>query len=136
MQTSSLSGSKKRLRKRRPPHGRPPIERVSCYIFYHARHVCSKLTTSKELVQDASKAGIKYMPLRPLGDTSGKDWVFQPHPKLYKILSTNVFQHYTSYKNNNIDKTYILRYFCVGGSGTGKSRCAAEFASSIQEAIK
>jgi len=45
-------------------------------------------------VEDAFKAGIKYKPSHPLVQTSGKDWIFQPHPKLYEILAGNVFEHY------------------------------------------
>ena len=67
--------------------------------------------------------------------TSGKDWTFQPHPDLYEILGSNVLEHYGYYKSNNIDKTYIPSYFYLGGAGTGKSRHASEFASSVQEAI-
>jgi hypothetical protein len=67
--------------------------------------------------------------------TSGSDWVFQPHPELYKTIATNVLEHYAYYKSNEIDKTYIPTYFYLGGAGTGKSRHGSEFASSVQEAI-
>ena len=67
--------------------------------------------------------------------TSGENWVFQPHPELYETLATNVLEHYGYYKRNRIDKTYIPAYYYLGGAGTGKSRHASEFASSVQEAI-
>ena len=63
------------------------------------------------------------------------NWTFQPHPELYEALATNVLDHYTHYKNDEIDKTYIPAYFYLGGAGTGKSRHGSEFASSVQEAI-
>jgi hypothetical protein len=68
--------------------------------------------------------------------TSGKDWVFQPHRNLYKMLARNVLEHYDSYKQNQVDKTYVPAYFYLGGAGTGKSRHASEFAHSVQEAIE
>jgi hypothetical protein len=73
---------------------------------------------------------------RPLLNSSGKDWVFQPHPNLYKTLAPNVLEHFTAYKNNNVDKVYAPIYFYLGGAGTGKSRHGSEFASSVQEAIR
>ena len=85
--------------------------------------------------EEAIKARIKYRPPYPLVGSSGKNWVFQPHPELYEILATNVFEHYACYKNSNIDKSYIPTYFYLGGAGTGKSRHASEFASSVQKAI-
>jgi hypothetical protein len=90
---------------------------------------------SKIWIEEAFQAGIKYLPPNFLLRTSGKDWVYQPHQDLYKILATNVLEHYAHYKKNEIDKTYIPIYFYLGGAGTGKSRNASEFASSIQEAI-
>jgi len=87
-------------------------------------------------VEYAFKAGIRYKHPRSLVGTSGKDWTFQPHPDLYKILGSNVLEHYGYYKSNNIDKTYIPSYFYLGGAGTGKSRHGSEFASSVQEAIR
>jgi hypothetical protein len=84
----------------------------------------------------AFKDGIKYRVPDSLLETSGKDWVFQPHPKLYEVLGTNVLEHYAYYKSNKMDKTYIPAYLYLGGAGTGKSRHASEFASSIQEAIE
>ena len=84
----------------------------------------------------AFRDGIKYEAPESFLESSGEDWVFQPHPKLYGELGTNVLEHYASYKNNKMDKTYIPAYFYLGGAGTGKSRHASEFASSIQEAIK
>ena len=128
--------TRSRIWRRRSREGRPPIKRVSYYLSYHAHHVGSKLTTSKEKVEEAFKAGIKYKPPRPLVKTSGADWTFQPHPELYKTLARNVFDYYDSYKRNRIDKTYIPTYFYLGGAGTGKSRHGSEFASSVQEAIK
>jgi hypothetical protein len=38
------------------------------------------------------------LPPHPLVRTSGKDWLFQPHPDLYKILGKNVYEHYAHYK--------------------------------------
>ena len=38
-------------------------------------------------------------------------------------------------QGNEIDKTYIPTYFFLGGAGTGKSRHASEFASSVEKAI-
>jgi hypothetical protein len=64
------------------------------------------------------------------------NWVFQPHPNLYKIIGPRVLHHYTKYKENELDKTYVPIYFYRGGSGTGKSRHGSEFASSVQEAIR
>jgi hypothetical protein len=90
---------------------------------------------SKVDVRDAFKAGIKYTPPHSLVGTSGKNWAFQPHPDLYETLATNVLGHYAYYKSNHIDKTYIPAYFYLGGAGTGKSRHASEFASSVQKAI-
>ena len=51
------------------------------------------------------------------------------------MLAKNVLEHLTHYKSDNIDKTYIPTYFYLEGAGTGKSRHASEFASSIQNAI-
>ena len=85
--------------------------------------------------EDAFKVGIKYTPPDPLVDTSGKDRVFQQHPDLYQTLATNVLAHYKHYKKDQIDKTYIPLYLYVGDPGTGKSRHASEFASSVQKAI-
>jgi hypothetical protein len=90
---------------------------------------------SKVDAEEAFKAGIKYTPPNPLVKTSGKDWVFQPHPDLYETLATNVFDHYAHYKSNTIDKTYTPAYFYLGGAGTGKWRHASEFAFSVQEAV-
>jgi hypothetical protein len=56
------------------------------------------------------------------------NWVFQPHTELYNMLAAN-------HKSDNVDKTYIPTYFYLGGAGTGKSRHASEFASSVQNAI-
>jgi hypothetical protein len=64
------------------------------------------------------------------------NWVFQPNPKLYKIIGPRVRHHYIRYKKNQLDKTYVPIYFYLGGAGTGKSRHASEFASSVQEAIR
>ena len=64
------------------------------------------------------------------------DWVFQPHPELYKAIAPNVLEHYTKYKENQVDKTYAPIYFYLGGAGTGKSRHGSEFASSVQKAIE
>ena len=91
---------------------------------------------SKVHVQEAFKGGIKYEPPNPLVSTKGAGWVYQPHPDLYETLATNVLEHYTNYKSDNVDKTYIPAYFFMGGAGTGKSRHASEFASSVQEAIR
>ena len=85
--------------------------------------------------EEAFQAGIKYTPPHPFVSTSGVNWVYQPHPDLYKTLATNVLEHYTYYKKDEIDKTYIPSYFFLGGAGTGKSRHASEFASSVQKAI-
>jgi hypothetical protein len=93
------------------------------------------ISSPKVNATEAFKVGIKYKPPRSLVRTSGEDWVFQPHPELYKTLATNVLKHYGYYKRNKIDKTYIPAYFYLGGAGTGKSRHGLEFASSVQEAI-
>src|SRR5947207_3283317 len=90
---------------------------------------------SKVDAEDDFKAGIKYKPPLPLVKTSGKNWIFQPHPELYETLATNVLENYAHYKKNNIDETYIPTYFYLGGAGTGKSRHASEFATSVQKAI-
>jgi hypothetical protein len=87
-------------------------------------------------VKDIPKDKIRYKRPRPLVKSSGKNWVFQPHPDLYKTLAPNVLEHYTQYKNGNVDKTYAPIYFYRGGAGTGKSRHGSEFASSVQEAIR
>jgi hypothetical protein len=92
--------------------------------------------TGPRRVKDAFKAGIPYKLPRSLLNTSGLDWVFQPHPELYKIIAPNVLCHYTKYKENQIDKTYAPIYFYLGGAGTGKSRHGSEFASSVQQAIR
>jgi hypothetical protein len=84
----------------------------------------------------AFKDGINYIPPHHLVATSGRNWVFQPHPDLYKTLATNVLEHYDAYNSNMIDKTYVPIYFYLGGAGTGKSRHASEFVFSVQEAIK
>ena len=100
------------------------------------RQQANNLTGSLKV--DAGKAfktGIKYTPPHSLVSTSGKDWVFQPHADLYRILADNVFEHYYHYKRNEIDKNYIPAYFYLGGAGTGKSRHGSEFASSVQQAI-
>lgn len=91
---------------------------------------------SPRKAEDAFKAGIRYKRPRSLVKSSGKNWVFQPHPDLYKTLAPNVLEHYTQYKNDNVDKTYAPIYFYLGGAGTGKSRHGSEFASSVQEAIR
>jgi hypothetical protein len=90
---------------------------------------------SKVYVRDAFKAGIKYTPPHPLVSTSGVNQAYQPHPDLYETLATPVLEHYTHYKKDQIDKTYIPAYFYLGDAGTGKSRNASEFASSVQKAI-
>jgi hypothetical protein len=90
---------------------------------------------SKEDAEEAFKTGIKYTPPDCLLHTSGKNWTFQPHPKLYETLATNVLEHYIHYKRDEIDETYIPIYFYLGGAGTGKSRHGSEFASSVQTAI-
>ena len=82
--------------------------------------------------EDAFKAGIKYKPPRPLSNSSSIDWVFQPHPDLYKILVPNVLEHYAKYKINIIDETYASVYFYLEGAhGTGKSRHGSAFASLV-----
>src|SRR5438045_7553774 len=78
--------------------------------------------TGPRRVKDAFKAGIPYKPPRPLLNTSGVNWVFQPHPELYKIIAPNVLDHYTKYKENQMDKTYAPIYFYLGSASTGKSR--------------
>jgi hypothetical protein len=90
----------------------------------------------KRDIEEAFKGGIPYTAPRPLVGTSGSDWVFQPHRELYETIATNVLEHYDHYKKNKIDKTYIPAYFYLGGAGTGKSRHASEFASSVKAAIK
>jgi hypothetical protein len=90
---------------------------------------------SKVDAEEAFKAGIKYTPPDPLLATSGVNWVYQPHPDLYETLATNVLEHYAHYKRDEINKTYTPTYFYLGGAGTGKSRHASEFASSVQKAI-
>jgi len=85
--------------------------------------------------EEAFKTGIKYTTPRSLVDTSGKDGVFQPYPDLYEILARNVLDHYEHYKKDEISKSYIPIYLYLGGPGTGKSRHALEFASSVQTAI-
>jgi hypothetical protein len=90
---------------------------------------------SKVYVEDAFQSGIRYSPPDPLVATTGIKWVYQPPPDLYEVLATNVLDHYTHYKRNEMDKTYIPTYFFLGGAGTGKSRHASEFASSVRKAI-
>ena len=92
--------------------------------------------TGPRKVEQAFKAGIKYKPPRPLLNSSGVDWVFQPHQDLYKTIVPNLLLHYSQYKKHKVDKTYAPMYFYLGGAGTGKSRHGSEFASSLQEAIK
>ena len=126
MRTSCFSGSNKIDR------------RVSYYLFIPRtphRLQADNLTGPRN-TEDAFKSGIKYKPPRPLLNSSGIDWVFQPHPNLYKTLAPPVLEHYTQYKKNKVDKTYAPIYFYVGGAGTGKSRHGSEFASSVQEAIR
>jgi hypothetical protein len=96
----------------------------------------SQGSSSKVNIEVAFKNGIKYRSPGPLLGTSGKNWVFQPHPELYDILADKVLEQYSHYKENEIDKAYIPNYFYLGGAGTGKSRHASEFAFSVQEAIK
>ena len=98
------------------------------------RHQANNLTGPRE-IEDAFKAGIPYKPPRPLLNTSGLNWAFQPHPELYKIIGPNVLDHYSIYKANQMDKTYVPIYFYLGGAGTGKSRHGSEFAFSVQQAI-
>jgi len=98
------------------------------------RQQANNLTGPKRAT-DAFKAGIPYRPPSPLLNSSGVNWVFQPHPELYKIIASNVLEHYTKYKGNRVDKTYAPIYFYLGGAGTGKSRHGSEFASSVQQAI-
>jgi hypothetical protein len=90
---------------------------------------------SKVWLRDAFKAGIKYTPPHPLVSTSGVNQAYQPHPDLYETLARPVLEHYYHYKKDQIDKTYIPAYFFLGDAGTGKSRNASEFASSVQKAI-
>ena len=90
--------------------------------------------TGPRRVEDAFK-GIPYKPPRPLLNTTGVDWVFQPHAELYKIIAPNVLDHFIKYTKNKVDKTYAPIYFYLGGAGTGKSRHGSEFASSVQQAI-
>lgn len=89
---------------------------------------------SKLSAKEAFTAGIKYRSPYPLVATSGVDWTFQPHSRLYQTIAPNVLQHYNNYKANKIDKTYVPIYFYLGGTGTGKSRHASEFASSVLKA--
>src|SRR3954466_5374939 len=91
--------------------------------------------SSKVNVEKAFPDGIKYTPPGHLVHSSGINWEFQPHPKLYKILAENVLNHYNRYKKDEIDKNCIPAYFYLAGAGTGKSRHGSEFASSIQKAI-
>jgi hypothetical protein len=90
---------------------------------------------SKVYVEDAHQSGIKFEDPNPLVSTTGIKWAYQPPPDLYEILATNVLDHYAHYKENEIDKTYIPTYFFLGGAGTGKSRHASEFASSVEKSI-
>ena len=102
--------------------------------FIPRRQQANNLTGPRR-AKDVFKAGIPYKSPRPLLGTSGLNWVFQPHPELYKALAPNVLDHYTKYKENQLDKTYVPIYFYLGGAGTGKSRHGSEFASSVQQAI-
>ena len=106
-------------------------------LSYYAHHVDSKLTTShaRGKAKDAFKAGIKYKPPRPLLNSIGKNWVFQPHLDLYKKLAPPVLDQYATHKSNTNDKSNTPMYFYLGETGPGKSRHGSEFASSVQEAI-
>jgi hypothetical protein len=91
--------------------------------------------TGPRRVENAFKAGVPYKPPRALLYTSGANWVFQPHPELYEMIASHTLEHYTKYRENQIDKTYAPIYFYLGGAGTGKSRHGSEFASSVQQAV-
>jgi len=107
------------------------------YIPYTPRRQQANNLTGllKKDAEEAFKAGIKYRPPRSLVSTSGVGWAYQPHPDLYETLATNVLEHYNHYKEDRICKTHIPTYFFLGGAGTGKSRHASEFTSSVQKAI-
>jgi hypothetical protein len=87
-------------------------------------------------INDAFPDGLRYRTPFPLLQTSGQDWVFQPHPKLYEMLAENTIDHYRHYMNNKIDKAAIPSYFFIGPAGSGKSRNGAEFGSAIREAVR
>jgi len=92
--------------------------------------------TGPRKVEDAFKNGIPYQPPEALLKTSGIDWEFQPHPKLYDLLGDQTLIHYKMYSLDRADKTYVGTFFYLGGAGTGKSRHGTEFANSVREAIK
>jgi len=101
------------------------------------RQQANNLTGSLKVdVKDAPKDKFKYKPPPSLVKSSSGNWVFQPHPDLYKTLAPHVLEQYAAYKSNTNDKSNTPMYFYLGGgAGTGKSRHGSEFASSVQEAI-
>jgi hypothetical protein len=124
------------VQKKRPENAGIQSKSLSFISCTPRRQQANNLTgLSKVYVRDAFKAGIKYTPPHPLVSTSGVNQAYQPHPDLYETLATPVLEHYTHYKKDQIDKTYIPAYFYLGDAGTGKSRNASEFASSVQKAI-
>jgi len=135
-QANNITGSRQQAEDVEMSDAADMKSKLLSFISCTSRRQQANNLTGPRREKDAFKAGIPYKPPRPLLNSSGVDWVFQPHPNLYKTLAPHVLEHYTQYRKDRVDKTYAPIYFYLGGAGTGKSRHGSEFASSVQEAIK
>jgi len=135
-QTNNLTGNGQQAEDVEMPDAADMKSKLLSFIPCSPRRRQDNNLTGPRRAADAFKGGIRYHSPQPLLYTSGANWVFQPHPELYKTIAPNVLEHYIKYKENQVDKTYAPIYFYLGGAGTGKSRHGSEFASSVQKAIE
>ncbi|KAL1919137.1 uncharacterized protein VTP21DRAFT_2519 [Calcarisporiella thermophila] len=84
---------------------------------------------------EAFPNGLPYERPKPLLRTIGSTWEYQPAPDLYSILRKELLAHFQHYRSGFIDKSTMPLYLFLSGAGTGKSRNATEFHTSLLECL-
>jgi hypothetical protein len=84
---------------------------------------------------DAFPQGVEYVFLRPLLETSGLEWNYQPRSTLHQILREGLVLSHGHYREGSKDKIYFPFYLFLAGVGPGKSRHASEFHKTAVESL-
>ncbi|CAJ0747892.1 3717_t:CDS:2 [Entrophospora sp. SA101] len=89
----------------------------------------------KQTIKEAFPDGLPIGEPPQLLTSSGASWDFQLNDDLRTILAREVPDHYEHYCENQWDKVHMPTYLFLAGAGSGKSRNANEFHTSVLNSL-
>ena len=106
------------------------------YLRSHPNLTLTVLSSlGKIRVSDEFTQGLPYKAAKPLLQTSGLAWSYQPASGMYELLRERLLVSYKNYQEGSKDKLHHPLYLFLSGVGTGKSRHASEFHKSVVKCL-